>query len=165
MKEITKKLRSEALKQFAPMVESMAADGHSVNEIVAAFQAYMKCKIYRFYHQKSFISLRETLKSYGDFEKVDSHGEMIFYDMLLSKKINFEFQRVIGPYRVDYLIAGQFIVELDGPLHNTERDARRDKYLKKMGYMIMRVPFWVLIMDCGAVIEEIKIQMQKFPPK
>jgi very-short-patch-repair endonuclease len=53
-------------------------------------------------------------------------------------------QKQIGPYRVDFLIADQLVVEIDGYLyHRATRnqlihDYTRDRYLAAHGYTVMR---------------------------
>jgi very-short-patch-repair endonuclease len=53
-------------------------------------------------------------------------------------------QAQVGPYRVDFLIEDQLVVEIDGYLyHRASRDQlihdyRRDRYLSARGYTVMR---------------------------
>ena len=59
------------------------------------------------------------------------------------KGFKFRRQHPLGPYIVDFYCAQRrLIVELDGSVHGqptqTRRDVRRDVYLKKMGYMVLR---------------------------
>lgn len=76
--------------------------------------------------------------------------------MLASKGIRFEFQYTIGPYRADFLFADFIVFEIDGPQHNKDYDDARDKYMRGLGYKIIRAPLWILTTDPEAVIEEIQ---------
>lgn len=51
-------------------------------------------------------------------------------------------QHVISPYIVDFYIPGRnLIIEADGKIHlqHKDYDAKRDKYLKSLGYRIIRL--------------------------
>ena len=91
-----------------------------------------------------------------DLQKADSKAEAIFYELLQNSGTKFSFQHNIGPYRVDYLVMGFLIIEIDGPQHDKNHDDKRDKYLRKMGYKIIRIPTWVLVSCPDAAIQEIK---------
>ena len=61
------------------------------------------------------------------------------------KGFKFRRQHPLGPYVVDFCCAQRrLIVELDGSVHaqpdQARRDVRRDAYLKKLGYTILRFP-------------------------
>ncbi|MFX9061709.1 DUF559 domain-containing protein, partial [Acinetobacter baumannii] len=46
-----------------------------------------------------------------------------------------------GPYVLDFFCpAAQLCVEVDGPMHNPDRDALRDEALLKMGVETIRLP-------------------------
>jgi very-short-patch-repair endonuclease len=53
-------------------------------------------------------------------------------------------QRQVGPYRVDFLIEDQLVVEIDGYLYHRAsrdqliRDYKRDRYFGARGYTVMR---------------------------
>jgi len=68
-------------------------------------------------------------------------SELIFMGRLIAKNTKFEFQCIIEPYIVDFLI-GNTIVELDGSSHigREDYDKRRDIYLMKKGYHVIRIP-------------------------
>ena len=49
----------------------------------------------------------------------------------------------IGPYRVDFLYNGRYVIEIDGREHHTshndrEYDYDRERYLQQQGYRIIR---------------------------
>lgn len=71
--------------------------------------------------------------------------------------VRIDIQVDIGPYRVDILIDGWLVVELDGAdFHDAVRDKFRDAYLIRAGYRVVR---WTQAMvrdwaACEAVIRE-----------
>lgn len=157
MKEITEKLHSRAMSDFKPVIEQMAAEGCSEDQIVKAYQAHMQIKTNQYYEKlKGMASIGTILKIADITEKADSKAEMIFYTLMENSGIKFTFQHVIGPYRADYLVMGFLVIEIDGPQHDKEHDERRDRYLRKMGYKIIRIPTWVLMSCPEAAIQEIK---------
>ena len=66
--------------------------------------------------------------------------------VLSALKVEFLAEHRIGPYLVDfYLPAKQLIVECDGSYWHSlpnvkERDARRDEWLRALGYTVLRLP-------------------------
>ncbi len=156
MREITEKLHNNALESFRPVIESMAAEGCTQDQIVNAYKSQLRVKVNHFYEkQQAPQSLAECF-NFADLQKKDSKIEAIFYGLLQGSGIKFTFQHNIGPYRVDYLVRGFLIIEIDGPQHIQARDDMRDKYLRKMGYKIIRIPTWVLVSCPDAAIQEIK---------
>jgi len=156
MKKITEKLHSKAMAAFKPVIDQMAAEGCSQDQIVNAYQGFMKQK-----QNSLYSSLKEPKQfrqcfNLEDLQKADSKIEMVFYEMMQSSGIKFTFQHVIGPYRADYLVMGFLVVEIDGPQHDRDHDERRDKYMRKMGYKIIRIPTWVLMSCPEAAIDSIK---------
>ena len=154
MNEITLKIKERALETFRPIAEKMAYEGKTADEITAFFHQQVQVKASQYYANRNMSPLSKVLQNI-DFEK-DSTAESIFYDMLISSGLNIKFQRTIGAYRADYLINDYIVVELDGPDHDKNRDNIRDKYMRKMGYKIIRVPLWVLELSPQAVIDELK---------
>ena len=59
---------------------------------------------------------------------------------------------------MDFLIAEVLVFEIDGPMHllRQEYDEQRIKYIKRMGYEVMRIPVAILAMAPEIIIEEIK---------
>jgi very-short-patch-repair endonuclease len=63
---------------------------------------------------------------------------------LRHREVVIEPQKQVGPYRVDFLIADQLVVEVDGYLYHRAtrdqliRDYTRDRYLASKGYTVMR---------------------------
>jgi very-short-patch-repair endonuclease len=71
--------------------------------------------------------------------------EKLFWSRLRDRQLGgFKFRRqyLIGPYIVDFVCTERkLIIELDGPLHadQVEYDRRRDVYLRRQGYRVMRL--------------------------
>jgi very-short-patch-repair endonuclease len=163
MNEITKKLHDQVLKDFEPVAERLAREGMDAGQIAAFFDKQVRIKTAHYYEQAKgrLKSIKEIFQTMDLKQRADSKLEMIFYNLLLAKGIRFEFQRNIGPYRADFLFGGFLVVELDGPQHEQARDERRDEYMRRMGYKVLRVASWVLMMDPEAVIAEIVDQLPK----
>ena len=64
--------------------------------------------------------------------------------LLLSRSqmgVTFRRQHPVGPYYLDYYCPSlKLAVEIDGDLHDTVRDARRDGFLAAHGVRVLRVP-------------------------
>jgi very-short-patch-repair endonuclease len=158
MKEITEKLHNRAMAEFMPLIEQMAKNGCTKEQIVDAYQNQLKMKTRQYYEKlKEPILLKDVFSQLEIRQTADSKAEIIFYEMLKSSGIKFTFQHVIGPYRADYLIMGFLVIEIDGPQHDEIYDERRDAYLRKMGYKIIRIPIWILMSCPEAAIDEIKM--------
>lgn len=70
-------------------------------------------------------------------------AEKAFACRLSKMGVRFEQQKVIAPYIVDFFLVEQnLIVELDGSghKHRREKDAQRDRYLRRQGHKIIRIP-------------------------
>jgi len=77
-----------------------------------------------------------------------SPAETILWSTLRNRKLGVKFRRQIpiGNYIVDFLsIEIKLIIEVDGSQHGTpstiEKDKKRDEWLRKQGYSILRI--WV----------------------
>lgn len=99
--------------------------------------------------------IRRSLETLAEINP-DSKIELYMHNILHQERLQFTFQYKIGPFRADFLIADSLILEIDGPMHNKEYDKKRDKYLKKMGYDVMRVPTWLVEMDTDLIVNEIR---------
>ena len=158
MQEITRKVKANVLAVMRPVIEEMAKAGMSHDQIVNTMQRHIDSKIAQYY-QRLPERASDIIKNI-DFHNPDSKAEAVFYQMLDYAGVPFKFHHKIGVYEADYLFNDHLVLELDGPKHNEVHDKRRDKYLKRMGYKVMRVPLWVMAMNPGAIVEEIKEQMR-----
>jgi very-short-patch-repair endonuclease len=163
MSEITSKLRETVLADLKEYAADLEKAGTPRDEILRIVEKYLQQKKAEFY-KKMPARAASLSEIYGvvmvnEFTVADSKAEVIFYKILEKNKIEFKFQYKIGPYRADYLIDDDLIVELDGPQHATEGnklyDGRRDAYLEKMGYRVVRYPIWMVSKSIKAVIEDI----------
>ena len=159
-KEIILKLHRKVARDFMPIGEALRAEGKDDHDILITFNNHVNGKIKQYYTQKSnnkYIGI--TISGIPTIINPDSKAEAIFGDVLTKHKIPYEFQYKIGPYRADYLVSDFLVVEIDGPIHWTdeqkEHDIERDKYIKKMGYKILRLPIWLIAMSQKAIMEEI----------
>lgn len=158
MKESTAKLREQALTEMKPFIEKLAKEGLRGRDLLDKAEAAIRSRISTFYSRKdgfthAGVAIGEAL---GLMEPTDSKAEAILYDLLREEGVRFRFHYTIGPYTADYLIGDDLVLELDGPHHRGARDARRDAYLREMGYRVLRVPIWVLAVNPQEVIDEIK---------
>ena len=104
MKEITQKIRDEAVEKFMPLAIQLQSEGMDPRDILYCLKKYNKNKLMKFYRDGyrekiDFKSIKDDLKN------ADSKIEKIFFNLLNKNKIPFKFQVEIGSYRVDYLIA------------------------------------------------------------
>lgn len=69
-----------------------------------------------------------------------TYHEKLFMDKLDAAAINYEFQKVIGNYIVDFCIKN-IVVEIDGESHDTREiyDADRTIFIKQQGYRLFRI--------------------------
>jgi len=66
--------------------------------------------------------------------------EMWFAHRLQESGISFKTQVTVGFYIVDFLLPDQMlVVEIDGSMHNESYDKRRDEFLDKCGFRVLRV--------------------------
>ena len=68
-----------------------------------------------------------------------SYAEQYFYDCFVNEKIEFENNKWIGHYCVDFLFKNKYYFEVDGEQHFTnesiEHDKERDEFLNEKGYI------------------------------
>jgi very-short-patch-repair endonuclease len=72
--------------------------------------------------------------------------------------VRFVRQRPIGPYIADFACrAARLIVELDGGQHGGDYDERRDAYLRRQGWRVLR--FWNpdVLSNTDVVLETIRL--------
>jgi len=78
----------------------------------------------------------------------------------------FRREHTIGPYTVDFCcVALKLIVEVDGEPHFQEegkrRDQRRDRYLGKLGYKVLRIPGYDVLRDPIGTRERIEKAIER----
>ena len=160
----------EKLKQWA--YENVDSLGEEVLEIVDK-----QIKLWSDKKQptkKDLEHIKETIENVQmDLEKVQSKAEFIMAFALLKQKIVFSMQYPIGVYEtadgktkaryyLDFLIEDYLNVEIDGEVwHDKDRDAFRDRYLKKLGYQVMRFPVSQVYFDVESIVDEIQKTLGK----
>ena len=88
---------------------------------------------------------KQTPKTVEDFRQYcDPLAEVAFLDIMV-QGITLELQFPIDKCRADFLINECVIVEIDGATYHTSkeavaRDTRRDKYIRRQGFHILRIP-------------------------
>lgn len=95
----------------------------------------------------------------------DSKAEEIFFNILYKNNIQFKFQEKVGPYFPDFIV-GKLIIEIDGPHHwrnkkQRDFDNRRDIYLEKQGYIVLRLRLHTLVLNIDKAIRIIKSLSKK----
>lgn len=104
----------------------------------------------------NLISRAKNLRKAGNF------SEVVFWLHVKNKlfyKIDFDRQKVIGNYIVDFYIKSLgLIIEIDGTSHNEKEkyDLRRENYLKNLGLKIFRITDNRIKLDLNNVLEELK---------
>jgi len=155
MNEITSELHNEVLKKFEPLIWRLAEEGKTPEEITAIYMKHLAaCRVNYYGEFRNLNSMQEILNNMT--LKADSSAEHLLYNYLQKNSIAFEFQKKIGAYRVDYLVDNYLVVDLDSDLHNPKKDAVRDKYLEKMGYVVLRITINDLVAAPELLIKKIK---------
>ena len=153
--QITTKLHRQLLDKFLPAGELLRCEGIDNYDVIKIFNDFVKSEQIKFYRRKQTPrAIQESINKVLA-NKSDSKIEVIYCDLLYQAIIPFEFQYKIGKFRADFLIDGWLVFEIDGPQHDKNKDAFRDKYMKNMGYEILRVSAWMAAACPSAVISEI----------
>ncbi|MGD1945007.1 MAG: endonuclease domain-containing protein [Croceivirga sp.] len=105
--------------------------------------------------------LRENRK---ELRRHLTSAEAFLWKHLQQKKLEgkkFRRQHSIDSFIVDfYCAAEKLIIELDGEVHSNpiteERDAKRDAYLNRLGYKVIRFENKMVFEHLSSVLQEIK---------
>ena len=90
-----------------------------------------------------------------------TEAERILWEHLRNRRLHglkFRRQHPIGPYIVDfYCAAHRLVVEIDGPIHEGQReqDALRSEYLTMYGYRVLRFTNEEVLRDTESVLKRI----------
>ena len=84
----------------------------------------------------------------------------LWYDFLKSLPVNFNRQKVIGKYIVDFYCASKkIVIELDGSQHYEEKgimkDKERDEFLNNLGLKVLRYSNFDINKNFDAVCQDI----------
>ena len=89
-------------------------------------------------------------------------SEVIFWQVVSNGKfykINFDRQKVIGNYIVDFYVkALGLVVEIDGEIHNfqEEYDEKREMFLKELGLKVFRISTTKMLFDTENVMKDLE---------
>ena len=106
------------------------------------------------------------LKGWKTRKKLEpSYPEKFFIKVLNNNNIIFEREKKVGKYFIDFAINDRLIaLEIDGKQHNNierkKADKAKDKYLKKLGWKVYRIPWKEIKSDIGKLY--IKNEIEKF---
>jgi very-short-patch-repair endonuclease len=71
-----------------------------------------------------------------------AYTETLLWKLLRNRRLyalKFRRQMPIGPYIADFVcLRHRLVIEADGPLHDPERDARRDEWLRGQHFRVLR---------------------------
>ena len=104
-------------------------------------------------------SLKNRAKA---LRKAGNFSEVVFWKEVRNKSfwnIDFDRQRVIGNYIVDFYVkALGLVVEIDGEIHNfqEEYDEKRETYLKNLGLKVFRISTTKMLFDTENVMKELE---------
>lgn len=123
--------------------------------------------IFNFYKKipKNFTLLSRA----RDLRKAGYFHEMRLWKKLKGKQLlglDFNRQQVIGNYIVDFVCYRVgLIIEADGSSHigREEYDRRRDRYLKSLGFKILRIPVIEIFKNINNVVKKIKGYVEALP--
>jgi very-short-patch-repair endonuclease len=85
-------------------------------------------------------------------------AETAVWNMVRRKGLGWRFRRQepIGPFIVDFVcVARRLVVEMDGEGHGGDYDQRRDAYLERLGFRVLRIANGALA-DQGRVQDQIQ---------
>lgn len=107
-------------------------------------------------YNASLKSRAKALRKAGNF------FEVVFWKEVRNKSfwnIDFDRQRVIGNYIVDFYVkALGLVVEIDGEIHNfqEEYDEKREMYLKELGLKVFRISTTKMLFDTENVMKDLE---------
>ncbi len=116
------------------------------------------------FHKSSITPLQKARKLRHNMTEAERKLWSLIRDKQLS--VHFRRQVPVGPYIVDFLSRKvKLIVELDGSQHYEKKsliyDSKRDEYLRKRGFMVIRFNDRELLSNNDSVREVIYQHIQK----
>ena len=99
--------------------------------------------------------------------KAGNYAEVVFWKQVRNKEfweIDFDRQRVIGNYIVDFYVKSlSLVIEIDGESHNDkeEYDAKRDIFLVELGIRIYKISKFRVLHDLENVMSELEVYIIK----
>lgn len=109
--------------------------------------------------------VRAALRRTDPFS-VESGVETLMRLRLQHLCLKFRTQVWIGRYRVDFLVGGRLIIEVDGYQHHADqaafrRDRERDRYLELRGFRVLRFTAAEVMFDLDACEAEVLAAIRK----
>jgi very-short-patch-repair endonuclease len=90
----------------------------------------------RYYRPKHIKKFADGMR-----RKLSAHELMFLRRLTLGNVAPFDFQVRIGFYVADFVFPSKMlIIELDGPHHDPDKDAKRDEWLGRAGFTTWRIP-------------------------
>src|SRR5664280_807361 len=89
-------------------------------------------------------------------------SESVLWEAIRGRRLGTMFRRQVvigGKYIVDFLASREkVVVEVDGAYHNerTAADARRDRYLARLGYRVLRLEAEVVLRRLPVAVEAVR---------
>lgn len=99
--------------------------------------------------------------------KAGNYAEVVFWKQVRNKEfwgIDFDRQRVIGNYIVDFYVKSlALVIEIDGESHNDKEDydAKRDTFLVELGIRIYKISKFRVLHDLENVMTELEAYIIK----
>ena len=96
-------------------------------------------------------------------------AEKIFWNLARNRQLNgykFKRQVPVGPYIADFVcLERKLIIELDGPFHARRAgyDAKRDLFLERQGFSVLRISNEELAGDASGVVAMILNELKLLP--
>lgn len=97
-----------------------------------------------------------------NLKKAGNYPEVVFWQHVHKGKfhnIDFDRQRIIGNYIVDFYIKSLgIIIEIDGTSHNDKDvyDEKRESWLRTLGLKFFRISYLRVLHDIGNVMKELE---------
>ena len=94
--------------------------------------------------------------------KAGNYAEVVFWKQVRNKefwKIDFDRQRVIGNYIVDFYVKSlALVIEIDGEIHNDKEDYddKREAFLINLGVKVFRISRLRVLHDLDNVMKELE---------
>ena len=130
------------------------------------FLTFISMKDKNLFNIKGLKSFRSSLRNRS------TSAEAAFWNILKSKNIDgrkFRRQYSIGSYIVDFCCPSEkLIIELDGDphgeYHRIQKDEKRDKYLERLGFRVLRFENRFVFKDPQYLKNEIRKVINNEPP-
>ena len=113
---------------------------------------------------------RKMVEVARHFRKMPTPSEAVLWNELRGKKlegIKFRRQQPVGPFIVDfYAPACRLILEVDGPIHETQKtaDRERQEHLEMLDLRFVRLSADLVEQNLPAALASIRVAIAESPP-